>query len=78
MPIRSASECLAPTRGYVDASNVCAGYPTGTDSPRPDHVRATAGDPCSVATPDSRTQIQVGTVSYGPDSGCVELDRPIV
>jgi secreted trypsin-like serine protease len=31
-----------------------------------------------VTTPDSRTRIQVGVVSYGPASGCVELDRPIV
>jgi secreted trypsin-like serine protease len=37
-----------------------------------------SGGPLLVATPDSRALIQVGTVSYGPLSGCVELDRPIV
>ena len=69
---------LVTNPGYIDASNVCAGYATGQEFPPTGPCLGDSGGPLIVATPDSRTLIQVGTVSYGPISGCVELDKPIV
>jgi secreted trypsin-like serine protease len=78
MPIRSAPVCTGANAGYVDASNVCAGYLTGEGFAATGGCKGDSGGPLLVATTDSRTRVQVGTVSYGPDSGCVELDKPIV